>query len=885
MSLWLVTMPWAFSDDNLLRVEVSGCASVSAENVCTLNDSRTLTVWVEHGLRDSVSFGFDGNRMSLSTLSNATTLRVLGGTRFKLDVPKGVSTLSFSDGLRTAALKLESNTRPKMLETARTLNREGKLEESILLLNTSMSSIDPHWAGAALRLLGQAQRRLGHIAKAEELLSQSVAADMKAGKHSDALRTSTVIVYTLMSKGDFKRAREVLNDTVAPALFDADSAYNLNYFFGLLAYNTSNTRTALTRLNEAALQAQRTGTAAQRLYAELLLAVQLQRVGRGQEALAYLSRWSSLPDDIRPCEHSLALTNMGWAALLLLEAGRSSEDPTDLLVKADELAQKKCGPTVVINTRTNLALARWHANDLSGAQRWIEKARDTNAMHLRSALWLLDIEARIALDRGDFELAHRKYDELQLLAKATLSHQAQWRALAGHARTYAATGDREAALNAYMEADWLLLDVLPSIPIDQGREALLTARSNVTNEHIALLLDVQRYDEAFALAREARRRALNTVNVAHSVEQLSQPAQRKWEQLLGEYHDLRKELEVAVESAWMLPADELVELAGENATRKTRLRQILDGAADVFREIESPSLLPPRVNELLVLVQKLPTSWALFTHDGTTLRVTQPSCLRTDLSEQMECLLETVFEDISAAPLLRMLVSGAMAEIDVHALRVKGQPLVSRVPVVYGLDIASSRNALTRGNRALLVADAGGDLAAARRELNNVADTLTASLAWSYQTLVDEQVQFSSVLENIQRSDLFHFAGHARFAGEYGWGSELKLGSDSGLGISDVLTLEHSPPLVVLSGCETAKATSTASQSMSLANAFLLAGSQKVLAASRPVRDDMAHRVIEQFYSHWIRGQAPEHALRLAQIALIESHPQADWAAYRLISR
>ncbi len=72
---------------------------------------------------------------------------------------------------------------------------------------------------------------------------------------------------------------------------------------------------------------------------------------------------------------------------------------------------------------------------------------------------------------------------------------------------------------------------------------------------------------------------------------------------------------------------------------------------------------------------------------------------------------------------------------------------------------------------------------------------------------------------------------------------------------------------------------------MGLASAFLVAGSNSVLATSRPVRDSTAELVMTEFYRHWTGGSPPRVALRNAQLNLMETQPQSDWAAYRIIER
>ncbi len=67
-----------------------------------------------------------------------------------------------------------------------------------------------------------------------------------------------------------------------------------------------------------------------------------------------------------------------------------------------------------------------------------------------------------------------------------------------------------------------------------------------------------------------------------------------------------------------------------------------------------------------------------------------------------------------------------------------------------------------------------------------------------------------------------------------------------------------------------------------LDNAFLAAGANAVIAATRPVEDETALALVREFYAHW-QGLEPHDALRLAQLKLRNEQPESDWAAYRLV--
>jgi CHAT domain-containing protein len=85
----------------------------------------------------------------------------------------------------------------------------------------------------------------------------------------------------------------------------------------------------------------------------------------------------------------------------------------------------------------------------------------------------------------------------------------------------------------------------------------------------------------------------------------------------------------------------------------------------------------------------------------------------------------------------------------------------------------------------------------------------------------------------------------------------------------------------VLSGCDSAKSQGDA-EGLGLAQAFVAAGSNEVLAPVRPVADGLAAKLA----SHVHRNPAPlATALREAVAALRREDPNADWAAFRVLAR
>ncbi len=133
---------------------------------------------------------------------------------------------------------------------------------------------------------------------------------------------------------------------------------------------------------------------------------------------------------------------------------------------------------------------------------------------------------------------------------------------------------------------------------------------------------------------------------------------------------------------------------------------------------------------------------------------------------------------------------------------------------------------------------------------------------------------------------LFHYAGHGVFAGFAGWGSALPLAEGSRLTLGDVLALRRAPAWVVLSACDAGRSSEQApGEGIGLANAFLLAGSQAVVAARRPVADSSARDLMRELYGGWQPGEDVARQLQRAQRSqrLRDSSADAAWASFRLL--
>ncbi|RPH53357.1 CHAT domain-containing protein [bacterium] len=176
--------------------------------------------------------------------------------------------------------------------------------------------------------------------------------------------------------------------------------------------------------------------------------------------------------------------------------------------------------------------------------------------------------------------------------------------------------------------------------------------------------------------------------------------------------------------------------------------------------------------------------------------------------------------------------------------------------------------------------DPRGDLPTASKEARAVKSHLGT---WSVEELATAEATAEGVLDRLIDAELLHYIGHGKFSGFGGWDSSLLLADETRLTLGDLLALERVPAWVVLSACETGRSsTGTPVETPGLAHAFLLAGSQAVVASTRPAKDREMPAFFADLYDRWDDDADLAVALQQAQLSWRKRNPEADWQSFRL---
>lgn len=876
-----------------LRVGFAGCAAVLAGPVCELPGDRRLRLWVELPARVTLSVSAAGAPLPVEEREAP------GGRACTFVVPAGATEVvlraALPGGPAEWRLPVRETEPVPLLQRATALRLEGKPEEAARLLREQAPALPDIARARAKSLLARLELSLGHTDDAVALLRETLTLHRHVRRRSDEVSDAMVLTYTLIHHGRrFTEAREVLGALGPLEESHPEGSAQFAYHEGLLALESGDPGTALRHFTEAALLAERLGIVRLQRAVRQVLATTLQSLGRDEESLALLEvlRAETGASD---CERADLLTNIGWGLLLAREAGGPFQgEPVPPLEEALALYRGVCAsPDDEANVLVNLSLAELHAGRAGAAAARLREARRARPEPgARLALWWLDLEGRILLAAGNARQARNLFARLAELAEASASPEARWRAAFGRARAAEQLGDVRAALATYAQAEDLLDGEALRVPLMEGRHVFLRERERGSRAYVELAVKAGQNAEALEVARRARARVLEAVRLTDRVTHLPAAQRARWDTALSAYRQEREALDEEAARDWRLAAARLAEVRQARRLREERLRALLEEAFSLLAPASTGSptrgvRARPGPGELWLVYYPAPRGWVGFAADDrhVTARFLEPFAPGASPATLAATLLEPFHEALAAATRVTLVPYGVLRAVDFHALPFNGDALVAGRPVAYALDLASPApdGAEARERTALIVADPESNLPQAREEARHVHEALRED--WQVHVLSGPAATGAGVRAALEGAELFHYAGHGRFAGLGGWESTLPL-HEGRLMVGDVLALRRVPAWVVLSGCETVRAAQDSPvEGLGLAQAFLAAGARGAVAAWREVDDTHAMELMRALYRHGGPRTSTElpDALRRAQLELRASRPDADWAAFRAL--
>lgn len=901
-------------------VEHSGCAAIARDAaggpVCELPESRKLRVWVPVDRPEDARFSAStsaGSGAGEDARTEATPARVGQGFLFTVALPIGARTLTVEGttprGKRTTRLALATTTPLAWFDEAKALRLQGKHDEALARLAPWLDAKAPADRARALGLAARVELARGNVDAALGQFREAIRVDRLAGRISDAADDAFALVFALNQRGrGYAEARAIL-EGMGDLLPDyPDGRAREPYYRGLLDGETGAPRASLHNLREAGERARRLGLGRLSRNASMAYALALHRLGRTDESLASLralEEQQRVAEDVAPCEKVELAINVGFAAIVANEEAAArgsprSEDAMAPLEYALSLRDRGCpDPYLQSFALGNLALAALDDGKIELGRARLREARGS-VKDPRNAeiLFWHDLEGLLALGAGDPKRALVEFDEERRLARATLQRASEWDALIGRGRALEALRRPDDALAAYREAEALLDDGSLEIPLGEGRNRFLGGRDLGARSAIELLVQRGRAAEAMAIARASRARVLRGVEQALRLADLTKAERARWDDAVEAYRAERAELDREAASDWKLPGDALARVVEGRRAREAKLRAALDDAMAVLARGRSAKAdardggtARPPDDALTLVFHPGQRGFVGFAADASGVLAARlgpiPPERIKDRARLAETLLAPFRERLRGARRIRVLSYGALRDVDFHALPFDGATLLHVAPIAYPLDTGQRAEAPpAETTTALVVADPNGDLPAARREARLIADALTRQRGWRVNLLEGEAATSSALERELKRASFLHYAGHGVYAGREGWESVLPLAAGGHLLLGDILALAPAPARVVLSSCESARTASDApAEGLGLAQAFIAAGSESVVAAVRPVEDGLGAKLSKLFYERLIAGglvDAPA-VLREAQLAIEKDAPMSDWPAFRVL--
>lgn len=866
-----------------LEILFGGCAEVWAGPRCELRPEGALYVLVPDAEGGRVEVRVDGLLVEPARADRA------GAARIRIERPAGARSVVVAHEGRRASIAIEEplDAGGDALERARALRSRGALADARALLAPLLEADDARTRVRARSLAARVALSAGDLEGALEGLAQASRDASSAGMLQTAAIDATIRAELLRSRAHrLADADAALRASVPPPAAGALSRALARYHGALVARDRGDRRSALRDLREAARLAWAAGEEGLAGDAELVMLPILVELGRLDEARAALaSRLASAPPT--GCDAADLREHEAWIELAAGDPARAR----DALLEADRLLAESCTrPGSRANVAVDLARVALASDDLEAARRWLDRASAADDAPALARAFALEVEARLAMRDGDASRALRAWDELEARARAADAPALRYLAALGRGRALSARARHDDAADALEEAERILDAEARGVPLDEGREAFLTRRSESAELLVASRIAAGRLREAMDAARRARRRALVALSTRARAARLPEDERRALEEALSEHRRAREESAALAASTWSMPLAELAAHQARVGSAAARSRAALDRALARGGALPDASLAPGGEGTLALVTARVPGAWvALADEGGEVIAVRVEDAEALSPRDVLQRIVDALAAPLLRARELRWMPTGALAQVDLGEVALEGEPLPLRVPVSLGLDVPprdGPGRAPSAGSAFLVVADPTGDLERAAREGVRVAGTLRAH-GVPVVALRGTEAGLRAVSGALVGARFAWWAGHGEARGRDGLESALPLAGGEALEASDVLAMPRVPEDVVLLGCETARSGDASVAGLGLAQAFVVAGSARVLATARAVDDVDAERIAEALLQELEAGD--ERAIDAVSVARasrrLRDEGVSAWAALRLLVR
>lgn len=860
--------------------------------------SFTAVVWVPG--RDDVGLVAEGPHPSRAAMVVRTD-----GTRLELDVPGDAEALALVQGGRAIRRWpiVTPGPEPAAIVHARAALARRDRDPSAAIAELEAASFDDRDRAVALDLAADLGFRVAERTSTwTDALARTRIAHDWARDHADPARARCHARRAMFV------AFERLHDADALATWQAALAASTTgeaadagadgYARGLVAQRLGDLPAAARQFAIAVEGAQRFADRPLEAAASQQLATVLAGLGRDDEVDPLLDRAEDAAAALECRQWLHMLNNVGWARAMAALTGHGRADPVPTLAEALPLLDAARSPDdpchddwLAVHVRLGLALVAADRGWLGWAEALRAELPAEVADAPDTASWAVELDRRLArADRGaaiEWMLVHDRDPPPD-------APESAWAWAWGRGELAERLGDDARALAEYDAAERSLSALMLQLDSDGGREALLLGRQRSAARRIDLLVAHDRVDEALCVARNARSRSSRVLDRSARISALSPDARARWTAALAHRAELAAELDRLRGEQWSIAVDARREHERAVAAAEAAVAQAGRVAAESIAELawrDDCTPLRRRADVILAYVPLDDATWMGFAiaaeaMSARTLRLP----ISDDRRELSRALLEPFASAIDHAHSLEIWPAAWLWDVPFAALPWHDDVLLGSHEVVLGLDLAGPGRG-DDARTAVVVSDPLGDLPAAAEEGAAVLTALHRH-GWDVHALRGAGATAGSTRAALAEVGLLHYAGHGHRRGREGWQSALELADDGRIEVGDVLALPRVPSLVVMPACETAPSGVRAlGGDMSLARAFLLAGTEVVIAAAGPVDDRVAARIGAALYAEGVPTPADAVAhLRAAQLAArddarLPADVRAQWSRIVAVRR
>ena len=583
-----------------------------------------------------------------------------------------------------------------------------------------------------------------------------------------------------------------------------------------------------------------------------------QLLGRNEEADSEFLRFTDSPD---PCLRAGALFHQASIRVSAMES-RSPQDraqaPLPPFSAAVQLYETTCQqPAGVLRALVGLAHAELLMAEGLSSERERRRHLDaaTAALARVSAAMLpvdtqaeyADTQGLLALAKHDPGEAQRQFTTLLGLSQDREIYPSRFNALIGLARTHELEGDT--AINLTEQFYRKALDYVDrrvsDLPLGTYRESFLGRYEHGIGRYLAWLYHQGRTKDALTFFRTSRLRGLRQTLRLSRINRMNETQREQWQDAITFYQKSRSSLDELTARMAYSPLAEVETLEHEYRRLLLEVEARLGAILHLLGENTDSWPQSLGENEALLGCHPVPEGWLCFAADAARTQAhLLPGHLdpRAPPSVVAHAMLDPFSEILGPAKRIKVLGYGAMRQIDVHLLPFNGTPLGEQRDVVYSLDLpvrTAAKTVRPAQPTALGLFDPSQD---AIEEFRSAPAVVHEIEARGFTLQASIRAGSAALLRKLlSQVTLFHYAGHA----ESRDGGQLLTESNVGFLATDLLMLERVPPVVTLFGCQTGVPAHEAGglEGLGVAQAFLLMGSEQVLATVRPVDDRLASRL------------------------------------------